>query len=301
MFNNESKWPYGFLALLIALSLIGGFIGGATVTALINPNVLSPLSSSAATSVYSPSERIVVVEESAVIDTVKKISPAVVSIVITKDLPLYRQRSFDFNDFFFRDPFSPLNPGSGQDPFDQYQRDEKGAILKQRQTVGGGTGFIISADGLVLTNKHVVSDEEADYTVVLQDGSEYPAKVLGRDPFNDIAVVQLQAPEDGDLGQLPVAALGNSADLQIGQKVIAIGNALAEYQNTVTTGVISAKNREITAGGVNGSEALINLLQTDAAINPGNSGGPLVNLNGEVIGMNTAIASGLRNRICDSN
>jgi serine protease Do len=156
--------------------------------------------------------------------------------------------------------------------------------------VGGGSGFIISESGMILTNKHVVEDPEADYTVVLSDGREYKATIISRDTLNDIAVAQLMS--DDEIANLPTVKLGSSTDLKVGQQVVAIGNALAEYQNSVTTGIISAKGRDIVAGTLSRPESLINLLQTDTAINPGNSGGPLVNLNGEVIGVNTAVASG---------
>ena len=174
----------------------------------------------------------------------------------------------------------------------QYQQDDKGNVKKTPQKIGGGSGFIVTSDGLVLTNKHVVDDGEADFTVVTSDGTEYPAEVVSRDTINDIAVVRMKDGKDKKAKDLPTVDLGSSADLQIGQRVVAIWNALAEYQNSVTTGIISAKGRTITAGTMDGSENLANLLQTDAAINPGNSGGPLVNLQGQVVGVNTAIASG---------
>ena len=156
------------------------------------------------------------------------------------------------------------------------------------QTSGAGTGFIITSDGLILTNKHVVSDQSAAYTVVTMDGKVYDAKVQSLDPIYDLAVIKIEA------RNLPVVELGNSDELKVGQWVVAVGNALGQFSNTVTAGVISAKGRQISAATDNGgnSETLSNLLQTDAAINPGNSGGPLVNLAGQVIGIDTAVASG---------
>jgi serine protease Do len=139
-----------------------------------------------------------------------------------------------------------------------------------------------------LTNKHVVDQAGAQYTVITSDQKEYTAKILATDPVQDIAILKI----DGT-GFRPVN-LGNSSDLQIGQTVIAIGNALGEFPNTVSTGVISGLSRTITAsdsGQSQSSEKLDNVIQTDAAINSGNSGGPLLNISGEVIGMNTAIAS----------
>jgi serine protease Do len=203
--------------------------------------------------------------------------------VISKDLPLYKEKLFNFNDPFFGDQLFTMP---------EYDRDESGNIKKYTQKVGGGSGFIVTADGLVITNRHVVSDTEAEYTVITNDQKEYTAEVVSTDTVNDIAILRMKGENDSKLDGLPVAQLGDSDKLQIGQKVVAIGNALAEYENTVTTGVISAKGRSINAGTVQSTESLINLIQTDAAINPGNSGGPLVNLDGEVIGINTAIAAG---------
>jgi len=139
-------------------------------------------------------------------------------------------------------------------------------------------------DGLILTNKHVVIDPEASYTVVLSDGRNFPGDVLARDPFLDLAVIKIQA------NSLPVVELGDSDKLSVGQWVIAIGNALGEFRNTVTVGVISAKERTIEASGGGITEQLEGLIQTDAAINQGNSGGPLINLKGQVVGVNTATA-----------
>ncbi|MFA5010001.1 MAG: trypsin-like peptidase domain-containing protein [Patescibacteria group bacterium] len=151
------------------------------------------------------------------------------------------------------------------------------------QQTGGGSGFIVRSDGLIVTNKHVVSSETATYSITTNAGKEYSATVVARDPSADLALMKISA------SNLPVVTFGDSAKLALGQKVIAIGNALGQYQNTVTTGIISGLNRSITAGDASGSEKLDNLIQTDAAINPGNSGGPLVNLSGQVIGINTAV------------
>lgn len=155
----------------------------------------------------------------------------------------------------------------------------------QTQTeASSGTGIVLKSDGLILTNKHVVEGGQS-FTVITSDGKEYEnAKVVAKDPSNDIAFLKI------DAKGLTPARLGDSSKVQVGQRVIAIGNALGQFQNTVTTGVISGKSRPITATGGNGTESLQNLFQTDAAINPGNSGGPLVNIVGEVIGINTAVA-----------
>lgn len=201
-------------------------------------------------------------EQSAIVDVVKRASPAVVSIIITKDLnkvPGFSSSPFDFR------PFS----------FDS----------SNIQEVGGGSGFIISSDGLVVTNKHVVNDATAQYTVLTNDGNRYQAKILSRDPVNDLALVKIEGKNFSTL------ALGDSSKIEIGQKAIAIGNSLAQYRNTVTTGVVSGIGRTIIASGSFGSEQLEGVIQTDAAINPGNSGGPLLDIGGSVIGINTAIDS----------
>ncbi len=163
-------------------------------------------------------------------------------------------------------------------------------IKKEKQKVGGGTGFIVSSDGLIVTNKHVVSDKDAEYTVYLSDGKKYKAKVLAVHPVDDLALIKINA------SGLPTLKLGDSDKIKLGQFVLAIGNALAEFQNTVSFGVISGLKRSITASDESGGvERLEDLIQTDAAINFGNSGGPLINLRGEVIGINTAIAGGAEN------
>jgi serine protease Do len=164
---------------------------------------------------------------------------------------------------------------------------------------GAGTGMIVDSDGLILTNRHVVDETGANYTVVLANGKTYPAKVESIDQNNDMAFVKIAATG------LPTVTLGDSGNVQIGQQVVAIGNALGQFQNSVTQGIISGLAREVTADSDDGSsgslepdesdstdssEDLQNMFQTDAAINPGNSGGPLVNLAGQVIGIDTAIA-----------
>ncbi|MCB9823178.1 trypsin-like peptidase domain-containing protein [Candidatus Nomurabacteria bacterium] len=165
----------------------------------------------------------------------------------------------------------------------------------QRSVIGqaAGTGVIIDADGTLLTNKHVVPEGSSSVKIVTSDGTVYEdVSVLGRDPLNDIAILKVKNPKDF----IP-AKLGDSDSVKTGQKVIAIGNALGQFQNTVTTGIISGVGRPIEAGDQDSgqSESLTNLFQTDAAINSGNSGGPLLNYSGEVIGINTAIAADAQN------
>jgi serine protease Do len=253
------------IALSLLFGLIGSIVGSVYILPLINnENNLIPLDQGIKT--------IQVNEQSAVVDVVKKASPAVVSIIVSKDLskiPGYSFSPFEFNPFSF-DPFF-LERNTNNQP--------------NIQQVGGGSGFIISSDGMIVTNKHVVNDPSATYTVLTNDGRNYPAKVLSHDPINDIALVKIEA------SGLPTLVLGNSDNLEIGQKVIAIGNSLGQYRNTVTTGIISGIGRTITALGAGGSEQLEGVIQTDAAINPGNSGGPLLDIGGSVIGINTAIDS----------
>lgn len=215
-----------------------------------------------------------VMEESATTSAVKKVAPSVVSIVISKDLSkIYNYNYFPQDFFGFGFPFSFQSPSAD---------GNSGGTGKAE--IGGGTGFIISSDGLILTNKHVVADTEAEYTVITNDDQKYDAKLLATDAFLDIAVLKIDAKD------LPTVELGDSDKIELGQTVIAIGNSLGEYKNTVTKGVISGVGRRVVASDRRGrAEVIEEAIQTDAAINPGNSGGPLVNLAGQVIGINTAM------------
>lgn len=151
---------------------------------------------------------------------------------------------------------------------------------------GAGTGIIVSADGYVMTNNHVV-ENASDVSIIDSNGVQYEdVSIIGRDPLNDVAFLKIKSNT-----QFKPATLGNSSTVRIGQQVVAIGNALGQYSNTVTSGIISGIGRPITAQAGNGqTESLTDLIQTDASINPGNSGGPLLNMSGQVIGINTAIA-----------
>lgn len=271
-------------------NILAGALAGAIVSILIlnHPDRLGRLTpslpslpSSSQNSSFTPSSS----HEDAVVKTVKAAQPAVVSIVISKDVPIieryYSNRNGDpFNQFFGNRFFSPF----------QFQVPELRQKGTEKKEIGGGSGFLVSADGLIVTNKHVVSEEGAEYTVFLNDGSKHEAKLVARDPVNDIAVIKIEAKN------LPFLEFADSSSLQVGQSVIAIGNALGEFQNTVSTGVVAGLSRSITAGDSTGaSEQLNEVIQTDAAINPGNSGGPLLNLSGRVIGVNVAIAQGSQN------
>src|SRR3989344_5616334 len=220
-------------------------------------------------------------ESTAVVSIVKKYSPAVVSIVATKDLPVL-ERIYDPFQVFCDDPFF----SQFFDCSNQPELRQKGT---ERRQVGAGTGFMVRSDGLIVTNKHVVLDAEASYTVITNDDTKYEAKVLARDPFQDLAVVKIEA-----VG-LATVVLGDSDGLEIGQTVVAIGNALGQFSNSVSKGIISGLSRSVTASSGEISERLEKFIQSDTAINPGNSGGPLLNLRGEVIGINSAMVSGAQN------
>lgn len=182
---------------------------------------------------------------------------------------------------------SPLGPFNFVLPEDE-------SASREPVKIGGGSGFFVHPDGLILTNKHVVFDQDAEYSVITQDEKEYQAKVLSRDPINDIAIIKIEAKS------MPVLELGDSSKIDLGQSVIAIGTALGLFANSVSKGIVSGLSRKITAS-LGGSaenpetEELRGVIQTDVAINQGNSGGPLVNMSGQVIGINTAIIYGAQN------
>lgn len=149
------------------------------------------------------------------------------------------------------------------------------------------SGFIVSQSGLIVTSKHVVADTSATYSVITNDGKKYNVEQIYRDPLNDLAILKINA------SNLTPLTLGDSGSLELGQTAIAIGTPLGQFNNTVTEGIISGLNRNINAGSPldNSVERLDNIIQTDAAINPGNSGGPLINVDGQAIGINTAVST----------
>ncbi len=288
-----------FVPLIIIAALLGGFVGSLMTARSTNASVwddvlnffrgvpsTTPYSGesnfTSTTPVILPYEPLANSYEEAVIRAVDKAMPSVVAIVISKDIPIIEQCPYN--------PFGDLSPEFQQFFGNGFQFNQPCQKGTRREEVGGGSGFVIDADGLIVTNRHVVADETAEYTVVTNDGKKYAATVLARDPFQDIAVIKINATG------LQVVALGDSDSLRLGQTAIAIGNSLGEFRNTVSVGSVSGLSRTITASG-NGisSEKIQDVIQTDAAINPGNSGGPLLNLKGEVIGINTAIASGAQN------
>lgn len=209
-------------------------------------------------------EKKILSEESVIIDVVEKSAPSVVTVSISKteQVPQFRFDPFGFFDF------------------ETEQR-------KVERNIGSG---FIPKQGLVITNKHVVSDRTATYRVIDQNGDIFEVENIYRDPANDLAILKVEA-------DIPPIELGDSGELQVGQLVVAIGTALGEFRHTVTTGVISGLGRGITAGSIYEGyvERLDNVIQTDAAINPGNSGGPLINSAGQVIGVNVAVAGQAEN------
>lgn len=283
--NISKATLFGIVLLVMFVSsLFGAFFGilsGGTAgifSSTIEKKLEAVFPSLKDENIVSEVKRQLLIEDSAVIDVVEKNSPSVVSIIISKNV------SNSLN--YFNSPFDQFFGGQ----FGGGQAGKPNDNSTKKEKIGGGTGFFISADGMILTNKHVVQDENADYTVVASDGREYKAKVLARDPVRDIAVIKI----DGN--DFPTLSIGNTDGIKIGQTAIAIGNSLGEFSNSVSKGIVSGLKRSISAeSGFGDSERLTNIIQTDAAINPGNSGGPLLNLNGEVIGINVATAQGAEN------
>lgn len=205
----------------------------------------------------------VVDEESVITRAVEKALPSVVTVVISKDQRLRDTLNFS--------------------PFGGFEVQPGGSKHVEQNI---GSGFIVGSDGVIITNKHVVSDTEAEYKVIMNNDKTYTAREVFRDSLNDLAIVKI------DAQNLKPLELGKSDHLKLGQTVIAIGTPLGEFRNTVTQGIISGLGRGITAGSPfeGAVERLDNVIQTDAAINPGNSGGPLLNSLAQVIGINTAVS-----------
>lgn len=239
--------------------------------------------------------------KSPIVEIAKKVCPAVITVIVSKNL----LRAENFYSFPFGDKEYVM------------PKFEKGQKTKAQKTrIGGGSGFIVSKDGYVLTSNHVVSDPMADYTVIVDPKHKYPAKVLSRNPLNDTAVLKIYThtrtknsdediknDNDGDSlasdikKEFPYLEMADSNKIELGEEVIAVGNALGEFTDTLSAGIVSGLSRFITAfGGIeNQMQNLRGLIQTDAAINPGNSGGPLINMEGQVIGINTAVIAGAQN------
>ena len=278
--NALRSMLFGALGALITLIIVAGILF------LTFPQQVRGLISLSDTSQEKDrginAEQTMVIKENQVTDVVKQVSPAVVAISLSKEVPTYENSygdSYDpFEEFFgMPSPFGDL--------FERNQ--ERKQTGTEEVEIGGGTGFLISDDGYIVTNKHVVDEDDVMYRVITDDGEIYDAEIIAKDPIFDIAIIKI------DGSDFPHLSFGDSDGIEIGQTAIAIGNALAEFRNTVSLGVVSGLSRSITAeDGHGGSERLEGLIQTDAAINPGNSGGPLLNLNGEVIGVNVAMSGG---------
>lgn len=255
---NQQKIANIVLISILAASLTG-FLGGGIAYSYIDRTK----NSNSQNSNINISE-----EQSAIIDLVEKSNQSVVSISISKKIQVRRQSPLDY--------FFGLLP---QENSSQNSEDST--------TIAGGTGFIVSSDGLIVTNKHVVSDPSATYKVLFNDGTESKADVKILHPTQDLAIIKV------DKNDLRKVEFADSDKLKVGQTAVAIGNALGEFDNTVSRGVISGLRRSIIASdGMGNSEQLSQVIQTDAAINQGNSGGPLLDINSKVIGVNVATAEG---------
>jgi len=215
-----------------------------------------------------------------VVQIVKKILPAMVSITSSKNL----------NRIITPIPANlSAKKKSEKDFYLNYL--EPAANIGKKIKISSGSGFIVEKNGIILTNRHVVEDPKADYFVILHNNKKLRPKILAKNPINDVAVLKIE------YSGLPTIELGDSSSLELGEEVIAVGNVLGLFRNTVSRGVISGLSREITAQGSFDSRKthLRGLIQTDAAINPGNSGGPLINRRGEAIGINAAMIMGTEN------
>ena len=267
--NNNPRSNNGSISkktiAYVGFVLFGMGIGVGGTYALTNPQVLNRITENPIVnkvdSINQPAIAAMPAPSNFVVDVVKETGPAVVRINAQKTVKT--QVPQQFNDPFFQRFFGSQAPHF---PDTKVER-------------GTGSGFILTENGQILTNAHVV-DGADQVTVTLKDGRTLQGKVMGTDPTTDVAVVKIEA------DNLPVVKVGNSDRLQVGEWAIAIGNPLG-LDNTVTTGIVSASGRSSSEVGI--SDKRVEFIQTDAAINPGNSGGPLLNSNGEVIGMNTAI------------
>jgi S1-C subfamily serine protease len=270
MQETIKKTHQTLVVIALALTAVVGAVSGA-IAALVVATTFQPLLShlSPDDSQRAVESKIVelIEEESATIAVVEQITPAVVSVVVQKERGDIQDVSNGaiFNSFFFSEPL-----------------DEQST--SELVEVSSGTGFFVTEDGYVLTNRHVIDETDATYIIVTNEGKELAATLVDVDPFQDIAILDV----DGE--DYPTVQLGDSDEIRIGATVIAIGNTLSEFRNTVTKGVVSGINRRVTAGDSYNTEVIEAAIQTDAAINPGNSGGPLINLLGQVVGINTAVS-----------
>jgi len=268
---NKKVYIFIIIALFVStLSFFGGILSSGYAKHILtamgsNADTFSEGSSSEDPYYINSKSSSLLKEANLIAEIVEKAGPAVVNIDVVKMQKTTFMSPFsDFENFF---GFGTIDP--------QFRRffEEKMIPIK-----GSGSGFIINKNGYILTNEHVIGSADK-IKVTLKDGRSFNAKVIGSDAMLDLAVIKI------DAGSLPIVKLGNSEKLRPGQWVIAIGNPY-QFSNTVTAGIISALGRDLEDIGKH------QLIQTDAAINPGNSGGPLINLAGEVIGVNVAIAAG---------
>ena len=289
--NIDTLW---LVALLAAVIIIGGIAYEqmqikelSRSVAALQATVFELASTTSSTAMHTAADISELARRSQIVqksqnqllqDAVAKVTPAVVSIVESQVVPKLKVT--------YENPFGndPSFQGFGiQVPV--YQ--QIGTTTKQ---VSAGTGFIVRSTGYIVTNKHVVPDANATYTVLLASGKQKVGTVVWRSPSEDLAVVRIAG------SGYPSIPLGDSSSLQLAQSVFAVGNALGQYANSVSVGVISGLNRSITASDNQGNtENLTGIIQTDAAINPGNSGGPLVNLAGDAVGVNVAMVQGSQN------
>ncbi|MBI4138800.1 trypsin-like peptidase domain-containing protein [Candidatus Uhrbacteria bacterium] len=262
------------LSLIVLVSLLAGVLGGALGSAVSPAFRLSfvPSATSGTSAVLTPPSPVpangfATAEDDQLIAVLDRVLPAVVSIAATIDASKLPSRR-------------SVNPFFGE----EFPLGESEPAPEGRQKIGGGSGFLVSAGGLIVTNRHVVEDPNAQYEVLLRNGTSLSATVLARDPVLDLAILDIE----GD--NYPYLTFADSDALKTGQTVVAIGNALDEFRNTVTKGIVSGLNRRIIAENDFDGELIEEAIQTDAAINRGNSGGPLIDLQGRVVGVNTAVS-----------
>ena len=251
-----------WLGMGFGVLLMGAFVGGRFYDNLVKRN-----DSNQTTNIKNT----IVDEETVVTKVVEEASPSVVTVAMSsRTLSANQFPGFEFFGNFFNLPEPTVSPE------DNYQNI--------------GTGFVISADGLIVTNKHVVAETTAKYQVLIGKDDKEEVVNIYRDPLTDLAILKVNKS-----GLVPLP-MGDSEQIKVGQTVIAIGTALGQFNSSVTKGVISGLGRAITAGSpFEGAESLENVIQTDAAINPGNSGGPLLNSSGQVIGVNVAVSQSGQN------
>lgn len=281
---NNKFWIVLILVAVLS-SLLGSFFGLMASTnvspgfqAKLN-RILSRNDKSVTEIGVAENRKQIIFEDSAIIEVAKKSNPSVVSIMISKDVSTYQGNTN------IVDPFWGIPLGDGSSGANQSDGQKT-----QKQVVGSASGFFITTDGLILTNKHVVEDKQSSFEVITQDGKQYSVDVLAQDPIRDVAIIKIQG------NGFPILNLGDSDSLQIGQTVIAIGDSLGEFSNSVSRGIVSGLKRNVNAMSSFGeTERLTDIIQTDAAINLGNSGGPLLNIDGDVVGINVARAQGAEN------